>query len=85
MRLYTCCRPSQEMDSAVVLEKRRKFIGYNTTLLYSEPLHVVDGKGCHLYTAEGVELLDCVNNVAHVGHGHPKVSLGGIQIYIGRI
>lgn len=63
----------QALDTVAVLEKRKEFVGYNTTLLYSEPLHIVAGKGCRLYAADGTEYLDCVNNVAHVGHGHPKV------------
>ena len=33
----------------------------------------VRGQGCYLYDADGNEYLDCVNNVAHVGHCHPKV------------
>lgn len=50
-------------------------MGYNTTLLYTDPLHIVEGKGCKLYSAEGREYLDCANNVAHVGHSHPKVTI----------
>ena len=49
-------------------------MGYNTTLLYSKPLHIVAGRMCYLYSADGLEYLDCVNNVAHVGHSHPKAS-----------
>ena len=56
-----------------VVKKRKQYVGYNTTLLYSEPLHIVAGKGCKLYSAEGREYLDGANNVAHVGHSHPKV------------
>ena len=55
------------------MAKRRAHIGPNTTLNYSKPLHIVRGEGCHLYDADGVEYLDCVNNVAHVGHCNPKV------------
>ena len=62
--------PTQE-----VARKRKQYVGYNTTLLYSEPLHIVEGKGCKLYDAEGREYLDCANNVAHVGHSHPKVRI----------
>lgn len=61
------------LDTSSVLQRRQKYVGYNTTLLYTEPLHIVAGKGCLLYGADGSEFLDCVNNVAHVGHGHPKV------------
>lgn len=56
-----------------VLSKRRAHIGPNTTLVYKRPLHMVRGEGCRLWDADGNEYLDCVNNVAHVGHCHPKV------------
>ena len=61
------------MPFAEVLAKRRTHIGPNTTLNYKNPLHIVRGEGCHLYDADGVEYLDCVNNVAHVGHCNPTV------------
>ena len=61
-------RPTQE-----VARRRKQYVGYNTTLLYTDPLHIVEGKGCKLYSAEGREYLDCANNVAHVGHSHSKV------------
>ena len=56
-----------------MLAKRRAVIGPNTTLNYERPLHIVRGQGCYLYDADGNEYLDCANNVAHVGHCHPKV------------
>jgi 4-aminobutyrate aminotransferase-like enzyme len=31
------------------------------------------GEGCYLYNADGRQYLDCVNNVAHVGHGNTQV------------
>lgn len=61
------------MDYDAVLAKRRAHIGPNTTLVYKRPLHMVRGEGCRLWDADGNEYLDCVNNVAHVGHCHPKV------------
>jgi ethanolamine-phosphate phospho-lyase len=63
----------QHLDYMTVLAKRKKHIGPNTTLVYKQPLHMVRGVGCRLYDADGNEYLDCVNNVAHVGHCHPKV------------
>lgn len=32
------------------------------------------GSGCYLYASSGSSFLDCVNNVAHVGHSHPHVT-----------
>jgi 4-aminobutyrate aminotransferase-like enzyme len=43
------------------------------SLSYAEPLHVVRGEGAHLIDARGRRWLDLVNNVAHVGHAHPRV------------
>lgn len=62
--------------SAQLLKRRKSSLGPNTaTHLYKDgqPLHIVRGEGCHLYNADGEEFLDCVNNVAHVGHCHPQV------------
>jgi ethanolamine-phosphate phospho-lyase len=48
--------------------------GPNAALNYAEPLVMVRGEGTYLYDQHGARYLDCVNNVAHVGHSHPKVS-----------
>lgn len=34
---------------------------------------MVQGNGQYLYDEEGTEYLDCINNVAHVGHGNRRV------------
>ena len=44
-------------------------------MIADSPLHMVRGQGCYLYNTAGVAYLDCVNNVAHLGHAHPKVRL----------
>ncbi|MEX1025609.1 MAG: aminotransferase class III-fold pyridoxal phosphate-dependent enzyme [Planctomycetota bacterium] len=36
-------------------------------------LHVVSGRGSKLFDSAGNEYLDCVNNVCHAGHQHPRV------------
>ncbi|KAK9830741.1 hypothetical protein WJX74_004739 [Apatococcus lobatus] len=66
--------PAESMDAKVILEARRRIVGPNVTLLFDEPIHMVRGEGVHLYDADGNEYLDTVNNVAHVGHCHPKVT-----------
>ncbi len=33
----------------------------------------LQGKGAYLYSHTGKRYVDCVNNVAHVGHSHPAV------------
>jgi hypothetical protein len=48
--------------------------GPNTSLNHDPaPIHVVRGEGSRLFDAEGRPYLDCVNNVAHVGHANPAV------------
>jgi len=47
------------------------------SLAYREPLQIVAGRGAYLIDAGGNEWLDLVNNVAHVGHGHPSVVAAG--------
>lgn len=44
-------------------------------LFYNDPIQIVRGKGVWLYDEDGKAYLDCYNNVASVGHCHPKVVL----------
>lgn len=66
-------------SSDALLAARRKMIGKNVKLSYEEPLHIVRGAGQYLFDAQGRRYLDCVNNVCHVGHCHPKVVAAGQQ------
>ena len=54
--------------------ERRRRVGPSLSLSYKQPLHIVRGWREHLYSADGRAYLDCVNNVAHVGHCHPRVT-----------
>jgi 4-aminobutyrate aminotransferase-like enzyme/Ser/Thr protein kinase RdoA (MazF antagonist) len=56
---------------------RRTVLSRALSLSYREPLHIVGGEGAHLIDADGRRWLDLVNNVAHVGHGHPRVVAAG--------
>jgi ethanolamine-phosphate phospho-lyase len=41
-------------------------------LSYAEnPLKVLYAKGQYLYEENGNKVLDCINNVSHIGHCHP--------------
>ena len=61
-----------------LLDRRRRLFGPSLSLSYRMPLHIVRGEGAYLYDADGRAYLDCVNNVAHVGHAHPRVVEAGI-------
>jgi len=57
------------------LEKRHRMIGRATEIHYPEcPLYIEYGRGAFLYDANDKPFLDLMNNVAHVGHCHPKVT-----------
>jgi 4-aminobutyrate aminotransferase-like enzyme len=57
--------------------RRRELLGGNLSLSYEQPLHIVRGEMQYLYDDEGRRYLDAYNNVAHVGHCHPKVVAAG--------
>ncbi len=59
------------------LAERRERIGRNLSISYRRPLKIVRGLGSYLFDDDGRAYLDCVNNVAHVGHCHPRVVAAG--------
>lgn len=61
--------PARTVD----LPRRRRLMGAGAELFYEQPLHIVRGSGVWLYDPQGASYLDVYNNVAHVGHTHPKV------------
>ena len=61
-------RTKQEIQSV-----RRQRIGRSLSVSYRRPLKIVRGYMQYLYDDEGRAYLDAVNNVPHVGHGHPRV------------
>ncbi len=60
-------------DTEALLARRRRLLGPNVPTFYEEPVQIVRGEGVWLWDADGRRYLDCYNNVAHVGHCHPKV------------
>jgi 4-aminobutyrate aminotransferase-like enzyme len=56
-----------------LLERRQRLLGAAYRLFYDDPVHIVRGEGVWLYDADGRKYLDMYNNVAHVGHCHPRV------------
>ena len=37
----------------------------------TNPLKLLYAKGQYLYEEKGSKVLDCINNVSHIGHCHP--------------
>ena len=66
-------------DSSETISYRKEHLGKSLSLSYSEPLKIVRGDGAYLIDHMGRRFLDTVNNVAHVGHEHPRVVAAGQQ------
>jgi 4-aminobutyrate aminotransferase-like enzyme len=60
-------------EDAALADRRAKALGPAYRLFYETPVHLVRGQGVHLYDPQGNAYLDCYNNVASVGHCHPRV------------
>ncbi|GIV60060.1 MAG: hypothetical protein KatS3mg043_1149 [Rhodothermaceae bacterium] len=56
-----------------LLRLRARLLGPSLSLSYRTPLKIVRGAGAYLFDETGRAYLDCVNNVCHVGHCHPRV------------
>ncbi len=56
-----------------LLKRRSAAIAPSLSLSYREPIAITHGRRQFLYDQRGHAWLDCVNNVCHVGHCHPKV------------
>jgi len=56
-----------------LLERRHRLMGRDLPIFYDPPLHLVRGRDVWLFDADGRRYLDVYNNVAHVGHCHPRV------------
>ena len=57
----------------MLADRRARLMGPNIPTFYRTPVHIVRGQGVWLWDANGKRYLDCYNNVAHVGHCHPRV------------
>ncbi len=75
----TGCRGPATRSRSIdeILAIRRRHVGRNLSVSYSEPLKIVRGRGQYLYDDRGRRFLDLVNNVCHVGHCHPHVVAAG--------
>jgi 4-aminobutyrate aminotransferase-like enzyme/Ser/Thr protein kinase RdoA (MazF antagonist) len=69
--------PATGLSSAQILKARATHIGKSLSISYREPLKIVRGSMQYLYDENGRAYLDAVNNVAHVGHNHPRVVSAG--------
>lgn len=67
------CYPTRPLSQEEILQMRDHRIGKSLSISYKKPLKIVRGFRQYLYDEDGRAYLDAVNNVPHVGHGHPRV------------
>ena len=63
----------RDQEASESLRRRKELLGPSLRLAYRKPLKIARGIGQFLFDHQGRSYLDCVNNVAHVGHCHPAV------------
>ena len=61
-----------DTPNLALVKRRQRHLGA-TLLFYDNPVHIVRGEGVYLFDDKGRRYLDCYNNVASVGHCHPRV------------
>ncbi|CAN7994226.1 unnamed protein product [Ixodes hexagonus] len=71
----------EKISKEETIRLRDIYIGKSCTVFFKSngPLKIVRGQGQYMYDECGNEYLDCINNVAHVGHCHPHVVKAGAE------
>ncbi len=70
---YTPGKGSLAPEDEARVARRTALLGPAYRLFYETPVHLVRGEGVWLYDRDGNAYLDTYNNVASVGHCHPRV------------
>ncbi|XP_063166129.1 ethanolamine-phosphate phospho-lyase isoform X2 [Candoia aspera] len=67
-------------SKAETLELRKKHIGPSCKVFFAkDPIKIVRARGQYMFDENGEKYLDCINNVAHVGHSHPDVVKAAVK------
>lgn len=70
---YVAGRGNLSPQDEALVARRQAALGPAYRLFYETPVHLVRGQGVWLYDKDGNAYLDTYNNVASVGHCHPRV------------
>jgi len=75
---------NEQLPKSETLRLREKLIGPSCKLFFkADPLKILSGQGQYMFNEKGEKYLDCINNVAHVGHSHPKIAdVAGQQLRV---
>ena len=60
-------------ELASLVARRQATFGASSVLVYQRPIRMVRAEGVWMFDADGRRYLDVYNNVASVGHCHPRV------------
>ena len=63
----------EALSTRDMIARRSRLLGPAYRLFYDQPVQFVRGEGVWLYDTAGDRYLDAYNNVASVGHCHPRV------------
>uniref|UniRef100_A0A8D9B7U9 Alanine--glyoxylate aminotransferase 2-like n=1 Tax=Cacopsylla melanoneura TaxID=428564 RepID=A0A8D9B7U9_9HEMI len=64
----------QVLTKKETIRLRKRHVGESCKLFFrTDPLKIIRAEGQYMFDEEGRKYLDCINNVAHVGHCHPGV------------
>ncbi|MGA9604732.1 MAG: aminotransferase class III-fold pyridoxal phosphate-dependent enzyme [Methyloceanibacter sp.] len=68
-------RQAQGLDAELesLIARRQATFGASSVLVYQRPIRMVRAEGVWMFDADGRRYLDVYNNVASVGHCHPRV------------
>lgn len=72
-------KPEETSQKDDLIERRKKLLGKNLSLSYTQPHQMERGVMQYLLDEKGRRFLDTVNNVPHVGHQHPQVVNAAIR------
>ncbi|XP_077598253.1 ethanolamine-phosphate phospho-lyase [Stigmatopora nigra] len=71
---------AEKLSKSETISLRRNLIGPSCKIFFSDdPIKMVRARGQYMYDEKGRRYLDCINNVAHVGHCHPDVVQAGAR------
>lgn len=65
----------QNNNSLDLVERRASVIQQAQEYYYQKPMNLVRGWKQYLFDENGQKYLDAINNVTHIGHSHPKITL----------
>uniref|UniRef100_A0A673H514 Ethanolamine-phosphate phospho-lyase n=1 Tax=Sinocyclocheilus rhinocerous TaxID=307959 RepID=A0A673H514_9TELE len=71
---------TENLDKQKTIDLRKKHVGPSCKVFFShDPIKIVRARGQYMYNEKDEKYLDCINNVAHVGHCHPDVVEAGAK------